>query len=394
MASLAFVALGLPDGLLGVAWPSIRRDFGLHLDALGGLLVSFTSGYVVSSAVGGRLVSQLGLARLLAASCLTTAASLVGYALVADWWVVVLFGVSAGAGAGGIDTGINTYAATHHGPRMLNWLHACYGVGAAMGPAIMTVVFAAHLSWRWGYVGVVVAQLALAAVFAGSRRAWPSDPRRLGETGDDVAPLYETLRLGRAQASMLLFLTYTGLELAIGIWAFTLLTEARGMAVMVAGSWSALYWVALTTGRLTRAAVGTRVEIRTVLRTAVAGLTLGLGLLALGASHFTDLVGLLLAGFAAGPIFPTLIAATPDRLGPRHIPNAVGLQIGSAAVGQATLPSALGVLGDDLGLQALSFALLVIALAVVAINEVAGGGATQSAPQTSAATDGQYSSSS
>ena len=193
MASLAFVALGLPDGLLGVAWPSIRRDFGLQLDALGGLLVSFTSGYVVSSAVGGRLVSELGLARLLAASCLTTAASLVGYALAADWWLVVLFGVSAGAGAGGIDTGINTYAATHHGPRMLNWLHACYGVGAAMGPAIMTVVFAAHLSWRWGYVGVVVAQLALAAVVAGSRRAWPSDPRRAGETGDDVVPLYETL---------------------------------------------------------------------------------------------------------------------------------------------------------------------------------------------------------
>ena len=112
MASLAFVALGLPDGLLGVAWPSIRRDFGLPLDALGGLLVSFTSGYVVSSAVGGRLVSQLGLARLLAASCLTTAASLVGYALAADWWLVVAFGVSAGAGAAGL-TPVSTPTRLH-----------------------------------------------------------------------------------------------------------------------------------------------------------------------------------------------------------------------------------------------------------------------------------------
>jgi fucose permease len=170
---------------------------------------------------------------------------------------------------------------------------------------------------------------------------------------------------------MLLFLTYTGLELAVGTWAFTLLTEGRGMPVMMAGGWAALYWMALTAGRLTRAAVGSRMEARTVLRAAVTVLALGLGLLASGASRLSDLAGLLLAGFAAGPIFPTLIGATPARLNARHAANAVGLQVGSAAVGQAMLPSALGVLGDQAGLQALSTALVVIAVTVIIINELA-----------------------
>jgi fucose permease len=173
------------------------------------------------------------------------------------------------------------------------------------------------------------------------------------------------------------------LELAVGIWAFTLLTEGRGVPVLMAGSWAALYWVALTAGRLTRAAVGSRAEARTVLRAAVTLLALGLGLLALGASRVSDLVGLLLTGFAAGPIFPTLIGATPARLSARHAANAVGLQIGSAAVGQALLPSALGVFGDEAGLQALSTALLVIAVAVIVINEAADGGVALAAPRDS-----------
>jgi fucose permease len=267
---------------------------------------------------------------------------------------------------------------------MLNWLHACYGVGAATGPAIMTAIFAADLSWRWGYVAVGIAQVALAAAFTRSRHSWPRDSRQRGETGIESAPLYETLRLGRAQVALLLFLTYTGLELAVGTWGFTLLTEGRGVPVMMAGSWAALYWVALTAGRLASATVGSRMEARTVVRVGVTVLALGLGLLASGASWLSDLAGLLLAGFAAGPIFPTLIGATPARLSARHAANAVGLQIGSAAVGQALLPSALGVLGDEAGLQALSTALVVIAVAVIVINEAADGAVAVAAPRDSA----------
>ena len=142
LASLAFVSLGLPDGLLGVAWPSMRADFGLPLDALGVLLAAFTSGYVSASFAGGRLLARLGLGALLAVSCFLTGLSLLGYALAPAWGMVVALALVAGLGAGGIDTGINTYAAERHGPGMLNWLHACYGIGAAGGPAIMTAVLA------------------------------------------------------------------------------------------------------------------------------------------------------------------------------------------------------------------------------------------------------------
>lgn len=369
LASLAFAGLGLPDGLLGVAWPSIRATFGLPLDALGALLVSFTAGYVVSSFSGGRLVDGLGLGRLLTLSCLATGGSLIGYATVPSWWMVVGLASLAGVGAGGIDTGINTYAATHYGPRMLNWLHACYGVGAASGPAIMTAIFAANLSWHRGYWVVGVAQLALATAFAATVRVWPQVDA--GPTSDAPAPasIGETLRLPVARLGIMLFLVYTGLELAVGSWAFTLLTEGRGVAPMTAGGWASLYWGGLTTGRLLGAALATRIGLTSLLRGSVVVLAGGLALLFLGISPRADLAGLVIAGVAAGPMFPSLIAATPSRVGERHAANAVGFQIAAAALGQALLPSGVGLIGDSFGLSALAGGLVLLAVAVVLINE-------------------------
>src|SRR5215475_777443 len=161
LAYLGFVSIGLPDGLLGVAWPSIRASFGLSLDALGALLVMFTMGYLLSSFSSGRLLMHINVGSLLALSCLATAASLLGYALSPRWSMMVALGMLAGLGAGAIDAGLNTYAATHFSPRSVNWLHACYGVGATVGPLIMTSVLMADRPWQWGYGFVGVWQLLL-----------------------------------------------------------------------------------------------------------------------------------------------------------------------------------------------------------------------------------------
>jgi fucose permease len=147
LAYLGFVSIGLPDGLLGVAWPSIRASFGLPLDALGMLLVTFTIGYLLSSFSSGRLLAHMNVGALLALSCLGTALSLLGYASVPQWWMMVVLGILAGLGAAAIDAGLNTYAATHFSTRSVNWLHACYGVGATIGPLLMTGVLMADRPW-------------------------------------------------------------------------------------------------------------------------------------------------------------------------------------------------------------------------------------------------------
>jgi fucose permease len=370
LAGVAFVGLGLPDGLLGVAWPSMRGTFGVPLDALGALLTAFTAGYVISSFAGGRSMRAFGLGGLLALSCGATGLSLLGYAASASWWTVVTLALVAGLGAGGIDTGINTYAAMRHGPRLLNMLHACWGLGAAAGPAIMTAVLASHRPWQVGYVTVGVALTALALVFAATRRAWPAEGGDQRQRPSEAAPsIAETLRQPAARLGVLLFVCYTGLELGVGTWAFTLLTEGRGMPPTVAGAWTSLYWVGLTGGRLLGAALVAHLGPRLLLRAAMALLTAGLALFAAGLAPSLDLAGLVIAGASAGPIFPTLIAETPGRLGTRHAPNAVGFQIASAALGQAVWPSTLGVLGATLGLEALARGLVALSLVVLAVNE-------------------------
>src|SRR5215471_17598683 len=181
LAYVGFVSLGLPDGLLGVAWPSMRASFHVPLDALGTLLVTFTTGYLLSSCSSGYLLARLSVGALLALSCLATATSLLGYALAPWWWMLVVLGALSGLGAGAIDAGVNTYVATHYSPRMINWLHACYGLGATSGPVIMTSVLAGQHSWQWGYGIVGLGQLGLAVAFGLTRTWWPT-PRTAQDT--------------------------------------------------------------------------------------------------------------------------------------------------------------------------------------------------------------------
>jgi MFS family permease len=239
LAFIAFISLGLPDGLLGVAWPSIRDGFALSLDSLGVLLFAVTAGYLVSSFSSGGLIGRMGVGGLLAVSCALTGASLIGYTLAPSWWMLVAFGVTAGLGAGAIDAGLNTYVAANFGERLMQWLHASWGIGITLGPLIMTVGIDRFHTWRWGYVFVGSAQILLGAYFAltvsrwrRGRRVESGTPARLT---DYRTPYRETLLQPGAWLSMLLFFLYTGVESTLGNWAYTLLTESRGISPGVAG---------------------------------------------------------------------------------------------------------------------------------------------------------------
>lgn len=370
LAYVSFISLGLPDGLNGVAWPSIRAYFNLPIDALGSLLVMFTAGYLVSSFGSGRLLARMSIGLLLALSCLATAASLVGYALSPAWWMMVGLGLLSGLGSGAIDAGLNIFAATRFNARMVNWLHACYGVGAAAGPVIMTSVLAARQPWQRGYMIVAGWQLLLAACFAVTRKLWLEsngvfqEPESTSAT--NASPL-STMRVPVVWLGIAVFFVYTGIEAAAGTWAFSLFTEARGVSMMTAGTWVSIYWGSLTAGRLLSGFVAGFVSAHRLLSGSVVGVVLGATLIWLGGATIVSFLGLGLMGLACAPIFPSMIASTPARVGARHTPNAVGFQIAAAVLGQSLLPALIGLMAQRMGLEIIGAALLISAAVLVGL---------------------------
>ena len=369
LAYLSFVSLGLPDGLNGVAWPSIRASFELPLNALGSLLVMFTGGYLLSSFCSGRMLSLMSLGSLLALSCVATAGSLIGYALSPVWWAMVALGGIAGLGAGAIDAGLNTFAAAQFNTRMVNWLHACYGVGAASGPMIMTGVLAANHPWQLGYALVGVFQLLLAVCFGLTKNLWPnrSASEQLASTAVTRVSNVTTLKLGVIWLSIAIFFLYTGIEAATGVWVYSLFTESRGVSTMTAGLWVGIYWGGLTVGRLLAGIAVGFVAPNRLLRVAVAGMALAAAAIWLNAANLVGFLGLGLMGLASAPVFPSLIATTPARLAPSHTGNAVGFQIAAAVLGQSLLPAFAGVLANWFGLEVIGAVLFVASVLLLAL---------------------------
>lgn len=355
LAYIAFISLGLPDGLLGVGWPSIRDFFNLPLDALGALLVTATAGYLIASFSSGFVLARMSVGTLLAVSCLLTAISLLVYAFTPLWVLMVMFGLVAGLGAGAIDAGLNTYVATQYSARVLNWLHACFGIGATIGPLIMTAVLANGLPWQRGYLIVGGAQLGLALCFGLTRSWWRPSAETTEEHVEPVRPArgIHTLRLPVMWMSIALFLLYTGIEISAGQWAYSLFTQARGVSTTTAGLWISIYWGSLTIGRVLFGIIVGMAPIRVLLRTAMISIVMGAGLLWLNLTPLLSFLGLALMGFALAPIFPSLIATTPERLGQAHTANGVGFQVAAAGLGGAAIPSLFGLLADTTGLELL-----------------------------------------
>jgi fucose permease len=368
LALVAFVSLGLPDTVLGVAWPSIRRTFGLPLDRLGLLLFATMAGYLTSSFLSGPIVRRVGVGGLLVGSSAVVVASAVGYATSPRWGFVVLSGVPAGLGAGAIDASINAYAAVRFPPGRVAWLHACWGIGATLGPLLMTGVLATGLSWRFGYAALAGILSCLGLGFYGTRRLWETGGAPSGSI-HPPARLGESLRHPRVQANVALFFAYTGIEATAGQWAFSLFTESRGVPRTWAGVGVGAYWASLTLGRLVFGALAHRYSPARLLRGSVALVPVFALLIASNRHPLVGFAGLSLLGFAGGPIFPLLIAGTPLRTGGGHADNAVGFQIAAACLGSAALPALGGVLARAYGIEAIAGFLLASALGVLALHE-------------------------
>ncbi|MFO7696056.1 MAG: MFS transporter [Anaerolineae bacterium] len=374
MAFVAFVGLGMPDGLLGVAWPSIRGGFGIPLEAIGMLITAVTAGYMTSAFFSGPLLSRLGVGRLLALSCALSGAGLIGYTLVPQWWMMVALGVAAGLGAGAIDAGLNTYVAAHFGETIMQWLHACWGVGITLGPLIMTLGLTRAGTWRVGYYVVAAFELLLAVGFGLTARRWRDgspnheQPERLT---DYRTPMRDSLRVPQVWLSFLMYFLYVGAESGAGVWAYTLLVESRGVDPALAGFWTGSYWATFTIGRMLAGALASRLRGDALVTVSIAGAVLGALLLIWNPTQMANVAAVALIGFSIAPIFPALMSGTARRVGRQHAANTIGLQMTATGFGMMVVPSLMGVLASRLSLEAIPVILLVVYLGLAAIYAVA-----------------------
>jgi fucose permease len=372
LSYIAFISLGLPDGLLGVAWPTMRDGFSLPQGAMGMLLAAGSIGYLMSSFFSGQIISRIGVGGVLAASCLATGASLLGYTLTPIWGLVVALGVVAGLGAGAIDAGLNTFVAENYGEGLMQWLHASFGVGITLGPLIMISGLNLTGTWRTGYTVVGAAQVLLAACFALTIPLWKQgrtsdqdQPQRISEYR---TPISQTLRRPSAWVSILLFFFYTGAELTLGHWAYTLLTEARGVAPELAGLWAGSYWGMFTVGRVLAGLYAGRLGARWLLRFSLLAALGGVLLLWWNPLAWVSLFGVAVTGFAIAPIFPALVSSTVARVGARHTANTIGMQISAAGLGVAVLPGLAGAVAERTSLEAVPPFLAALFLTLIGLN--------------------------
>jgi fucose permease len=377
LAYVAFITLGLPISLMGVAWPTLRADFSLPLDAIGLLFISSTVGYLISSALIARLINRFGIGALLILSSLLSAISFIGYTIAPAWSVIIALGAIGGFGSGVMDAGLNTYLAAEYNEGQMQWMHASFGLGATLSPLIMTTSLSLTLSWRSAFVFVGVLMVVMAILFLLTLSAWKRPKRGLSGLADSQpaelglmdyhTSIWETLLRVVTWVSILMFLLYTGAELTLGNWTFILFTEGRGVSPQLAGLWAGGFWATFTIGRVLAGIYTHRIRLHTIMNIALVLALAGTILFWWNPLPIIGVVGVFIVGFAMAPIFPGLVSSTSQRVGQRHAGNTIGIQMSAAGVGGALLPSLAGYLAERISLETIPAMLCVSLLGLLVL---------------------------
>ena len=372
---IAFISLGLPDAILGVAWPSMTGELDATLDRLGLIIVGGTSGYIISSFMTGAVLRLIGVSWLLIVSGLLTTVGLILVTVVDSWLYLPFIALISGLGGGGIDAALNTYVEKHYSGRVMQWLHASFGVGVTIGPLIMTGALVATGQWRVGYLVVIILMLLMIATFLYFRKLW-DDPDQTEEVHEEPSStLCDSLRLPVVWFSMATFFFYTSVEIGVGMWSFTLLTESRGVSLEQAGFWVSVYWGSFTVGRLVAGLLSERLgDMKMTL--------IGLSMSFVGIMGYLfvwpgpgGVHSLVLIGFGLAPTFPALISTTSQRVSKSHVANTVGMQIAAAGVGMLIIPGvmtwAVGLFGIEIIVSIFAALLALVLMTVGILNNYA-----------------------
>ena len=364
---LAFISLGLPDSLLGAAWPTMYPALGVSVSASGPVYMIVALGTIVSSLLCHRITARFGTALVTAGSAAITAGAMFGFAVTGSYPLLCLWAIPYGLGAGGVDACLNNYVALHYESKHMSWLHCMWGLGASVGPYIMGAVLSGGGSWNRGYVIVGLCQLLMTAALFASLPVWKTG----GDTGAAAArkslSLGQILSIPGAKAIMAVSFCYCAIEQTGALWAASYLVLDRGIHPDTAAGFADMFYLGITLGRFLNGFVAMRLSDDAMIRMGFGIITLGLALMLLPLGQAFVMAGLIILGLGCAPIYPCIIHATPEHFGPENSQALIGIQMASAYVGTCLMPPLFGLLSGRGAMGLLPWYLLGILIVMVAM---------------------------
>ncbi len=368
---LAFISLGLPDALLGSAWPLIYPEFGVPVSYAGGISMVIAGGTIVSSLMSDRLSRRFGTGMITAVSVGITAAALFGFSISSSYWMMILWAIPYGLGAGSVDAALNNYVALHYASRHMSWLHCMWGVGATAGPYIMGYALSGGQSWNTGYRYIGLIQLVLTGILLFSLPLWKAKKAEAlkSEPGRPLS-LRQVMAIPGAKAVMVTFFCYCAAESTAGLWASSYLVLYKGVAEDTAAQFASLFYLGITLGRAVCGFLTFGLSDQNMVRLGESIVLLGVIVMVLPFGQSAALIGLVLIGLGCAPIYPSIIHATPAHFGAERSQTVIGVQMASAYVGTCLMPPVFGLLANHITVALLPAYLAVIAVLMAAMHEV------------------------
>ena len=371
---LAFISLGLPDALLGAAWPSMYPQFDVPVSYAGIISMIIALGTVISSLQSDRLTKKLGTGKVTALSVLMTAMALFGFATSHSFGMLCLWAIPYGLGAGSVDASLNNYVALHYESRHMSWLHCMWGVGASAGPYIMGYALTAGWGWNSGYHIIAVLQIVLTAILLCSLPLWKQRPAEVLQDGK-VQPakalsIREVLQLAGAREILVCFFCYCALEQTTGLWASSYLTLHKGVSADTAATFASMFYLGITVGRALSGFLTMKLNDVQMIRLGEVIIGIGVLVMLLPFGRSLSLAGLILIGLGCAPVYPCVIHSTPAHFGADKSQAIIGIQMACAYVGTCLMPPVFGLIANHITVALLPVYLLIILVLMVIMHEL------------------------
>lgn len=368
---IAFISLGLPDSLLGSAWPVMYSELGVPLSYMGMLSMIIAFGTIVSSLMSDFLTKKLGTGLVTTISVFMTAAAMFGFSMSDSYVLLCIWAVPYGLGAGAIDAALNNYVALHFASRHMSWLHCFWGVGASVSPYIMGYCLTSGAGWKMGYRSVSIIQIILTVMLFLSLPMWKkrssdeNNPENKASSG-----IISSLKITGVPLVLITFFSYCALESTAGLWASSYLCEYKAVSEETAAGFASLFYLGITAGRFVCGFISERFGDKNLIRFGLSVIAAGIMLLILPlGSYMSSLAGLIIIGLGCAPIYPSIIHATPSNFGKENSQSIIGIQMASAYVGTTFMPPLFGFLAGKIGLWIYPVYLIVFAVLMIIMSE-------------------------
>ena len=363
---ISFISLGLPDAMLGAAWPIMSGDLGTPVSYAGGIAIIICLGTIVSSLQSDRMTKWLGTGKVTAFSVAMTAVALLGFSVSTEYWQLCLWAIPYGLGAGSVDASLNNYVALHYASRHMSWLHCMWGLGASVGPYVLSAALAGGMGWHTGYRIIGIFQVTLSAMLLLSLPLWKKREEAPGEKKAQALTLKAVLGIPGAREVMVAFFCYCALEQTAILWGSSYLVLHLGMDETVAARLGSLFLIGITIGRFVSGFMTLKINDTNLIRLGQGVILAGIGIMLLPLPDGADMVGLVLIGLGCAPIYPSVIHSTPEHFGEENSQALIGVQMASAYVGSCLMPPVFGLVANHISAGLLPWYLLGI-LAVMAV---------------------------